>query len=85
MSASIEEKEMRREFVVTDEGGYVSTNVKTDNPEKFASFSAARKRAEELAHETPGREICIYELTATSFCKVELPETSRRHPIEHYS
>lgn len=75
---------MKREFVVTTETGDVSYSTKTDGPETFRTFKAARARAEALAKLTPGEEFRIYELTAVAAAPVGKVETSRKHPIEHY-
>lgn len=76
---------MKREFVVTDAEGNVSWNAKTERPETFRTFAAAKKRSVELAEAEPGEKVRIYELTAETEAQVNVPSTSRRHPIEHYS
>lgn len=75
---------MRREFVVIDEEGNTSLNAEKEAPETFRTWKAAKKRAEELAKYSPGQTIKIYELTAETICPVAAPDTSRKHPIEHY-
>lgn len=74
---------MWNEFIVTDAGGNVSCGA-DENPERFKTFKAAEKRAKELAELDPGKNICIYELTATTISHTEPPVTSRKHPVEHY-
>lgn len=76
---------MKREFVVCDGEGNISWNAKTEGPEKFSTFKAAKKRSVELAESEPGHVIRIYELTAETVAAVQVPSTSRRHPIEHYN
>lgn len=76
---------MKREFVVTDGEGNISWSAKTESTEKFSTFKAAKKRAEELAASEPGTIINIYELTAQAVAPVGRTETKRAHPIEHYS
>lgn len=76
---------MKREYVVIDEEGHVSFSAAKDAPEKFGTWKAAKKRAEELAACSPGCTIKIYELTAETKCAVAPSETYRKHPIEHYT
>lgn len=75
---------MKREFVVCDSEGAVSWSPKTDAPEKFRTFKAAKARSVELANSEPGTTVRIYELTAETIAVVAEPETSRKHPLEHY-
>lgn len=76
---------MKREFVVTDEEGNISWNSKTEKPETFKTFKAAKARSVELANSAPGEKIRIYELTAETEASVNVAATARRHPIEHYN
>lgn len=49
---------MTKFFVVDDTGG-VSWNHKTEKPETFKSYEAAKNRAVELAASEPGQEFFI--------------------------
>lgn len=55
---------MAKQFVVTDEDGNISWSDKTESAETFKTLDAAGKRAKGLAKLSPGRTICVYELTA---------------------
>lgn len=74
---------MKTEYVVCDWEGNVSCD-KSGQPETFAKFRGAEARSRELAEETPGCFIRIYELTAETIVPTAGAETSRKHPTEHY-
>lgn len=76
---------MKREFVVTNGEGDISWSAKSDKAEKFSTWKAAKARASEIAQSEPGSTVSIYELTAQTTCAVAAPETSRKHPFEHYA
>lgn len=78
---------METRYIVCDSEGNVSWNDDKKEPETFQKFrgpNGAEARAEELALETPGKMIRIYELTAETVAPVAPPETGRKHPTEHY-
>jgi hypothetical protein len=76
---------MKKEFVVITETGNTSYCIKTEQPEIFRSFNAARARAESIAKSTPGETIKIFELTAEAVAPVQKAETSRLRSREHAS
>jgi hypothetical protein len=75
---------MRRNYIVITDRGDVSYSPKTDQPESFLHFLAAKARAASLAKLSPGETIRIYELTAEAIAPVQKVSVSRAHPLEHY-
>jgi hypothetical protein len=71
-------------YVVIDPEGNASFDPKGEEPEAFASFRSAEKRAKEMAQTSPGETIGIFELTGEVCCPVGKVESHRKHPIEHY-
>ncbi len=84
MTPEKKEANMRREFVVVDAEG-ITWNAKTDAPERFKTFKAAKARSVEVAENKPGTAVCIYELTAETTATINVPSTARKHSLEHYS
>lgn len=73
---------MKIEFVVIDETGNVSYGTKDKRdaePESFATFAKAEKRAKELAGCAPGVSIKIFELTGEAVAPIG-PIKSFRKP-----
>jgi hypothetical protein len=74
---------MKREYVVIDKDGNVSWSATKAAAEKFSTWKAAKKRAEELAASEPGEPVKIYELTAETIVPLKPVETARKQSIEH--
>lgn len=72
---------MKTEFVVIDDTGNVSYGMKDKRdaePESFATFAKADKRAKELAEYSPGTSIKIFELTGEAIAPVGPVKSFRR-------
>lgn len=60
---------MKKCWVVCDSNG-ASWNAKTEKPETFRTLAAAKKRAAEMADDSPGEEIGIFVLADTAIAHV---------------
>lgn len=70
---------MQTKFVVIDETGSVSLGGKeASEPETFATYARAERRAKELAGYVPGHAIGIYELAAEVEAPVGATVTRRK-------
>lgn len=67
---------MPTEYVVTDEEGSISFDDKKHESETFRTFKAASKRAEALAHCSPGESIRIYGMVAECIAPVAAPRVN---------
>jgi hypothetical protein len=68
----------KHEYFVIDGSGLVSFSIKDEEPEAFATFSAAKRRARGLAKSEPGGTVVIAQSVAFVTCEVSLPKVAMR-------
>lgn len=68
---------MSREYFVIDGEGFISYAADHE-PEAFATFAAAKKRAVDLAKSEPGHTVTVSRAIAYVACPVAAPEVELR-------
>ena len=67
-----------REYFVLDGDGHVSFNIRDEATEAFATLTAAKRRAREMAKSEPGHTIVITQSVAFVTCEIAPPQIEMR-------